>query len=626
VQHQTGRVPRNRPTSKSGILSLCVLLGCVAFASTLLIVLLGKEAQAAQSRVEAETMTLSGSNVVVHPWDTASSGQEVAFYTRGSASSSFDGAATNLYLRARGTDCQGDPQLKVYVDDALEGTVDLTSGIFADYAVPLSDLSSGTHTLRVSFENDFHDPGVCDRNAYLDYYLLTLPENDSVVEAAADTQIVESAASTNYGDATIIGADGDWPAGSGQNVYSLIRWDLSGIAPGTNVDTASMSLTVAPNTSPQTYEVYALKRPWSESEATWNFSAAGEPWQVAGAKGSLDRTAAAGTATPSSTGEMDFALSPALVQRWVDDPTSNHGIIIADAANGDGFNFYSRESDISSQRPRLTLTPYTGDPILVGAAKIGNCRGQGDEATAQLLDGMAGTVFTAGDNAYPDGTAANFAECYDPSWGRHIDRTRPTLGHHDYFTEGATGYFDYFGEAAGAPTKGYYSYDTREWHVIALNSLCSQVGGCDSTSPMVNWLEQDLAANPNTCTLAYFNHALFSSGRHGNASQVKPIWNVLYAAGADVVVNGRDHSYERFAPQDPNGALDKAKGIREFVVGTGGAGLFSFDLGTIKPNSEARNDHTYGVLTLTLHPSSYDWQFVPVAGKTFTDSGTTSCH
>jgi hypothetical protein len=162
--------------------------------------------------------------------------------------------------------------------------------------------------------------------------------------------------------------------------------------------------------------------------------------------------------------------------------------------------------------------------------------------------------------------------------------------------------------------------------VVALNSMCEKVGGCGATSPMVSWLKQDLAANPRKCTIAYFNHSLFSSAWHDNQTQVRPIWNVLYAANADVIINGRDHSYERFAPQSPSGTLDTARDIREFVMGTGGAGLFSFDRGTIKPNSEVRNDHTYGVLKLTLHPSSYEWKFVPVAGKTFTDSGTTSCH
>jgi acid phosphatase type 7 len=151
-----------------------------------------------------------------------------------------------------------------------------------------------------------------------------------------------------------------------------------------------------------------------------------------------------------------------------------------------------------------------------------------------------------------------------------------------------------------------------EWHVVALNSMCEYVGGCDATSPMVTWLEQDLAANPTTCTVAYFHHPLFSSGQHGNELKMRPTWDALYAAGADVVVSGHDHDYERFAPQTPSGVADPELGIREFVVGTGGAGLRSF--GSIRPNSEVRNSNTHGVLRLTLHPSSYDWQFVPVAG------------
>lgn len=261
---------------------------------------------------------------------------------------------------------------------------------------------------------------------------------------------------------------------------------------------------------------------------------------------------------------------------------------------------------------------------MVGAGKIASCASPEDEETAKLLDDILGTVFTTGDNAYSDGAAAEYNDCYDPTWGRFKARTKPTPGQHDYRTTGASGYFGYFGEAAGDPTKGYYSYNLGEWHVIALNSQCSQVGGCGATSPMVSWLEQDLAANPKRCTLAYFHHPLFSSGSHGNQSQVRPIWDALYAADTDVVVNSRDHDYERFAPQDPRGMLDPARGIREFVVGTGGA--FLVPLGTIKPNSEVRDAETYGVLKLTLHSSSYEWQFVPVAGQTFTDSGNSSCH
>jgi acid phosphatase type 7 len=262
--------------------------------------------------------------------------------------------------------------------------------------------------------------------------------------------------------------------------------------------------------------------------------------------------------------------------------------------------------------------------VLVGAGDIASCSSTRDEATAKLLDGISGTVFTAGDNAYESGTASEFKNCYGPTWGRHKARTKPSVGNHEYNTPGASGYFGYFGAAAGNPKKGYYSYNRGAWHVVALNSMCENVGGCDATSPMVRWLKQDLAANPKACTIAYFHHPLFSSGEHGNQTKMRPTWNALYAAGADVVINGHDHDYERFAPQSPSRAADSARGIREFVVGTGGKELRPF--GTIRPHSQSRNADTFGVLKLTLHPDSYRWKFVPVAGQTFTDSGTTSCH
>jgi hypothetical protein len=262
---------------------------------------------------------------------------------------------------------------------------------------------------------------------------------------------------------------------------------------------------------------------------------------------------------------------------------------------------------------------------LVGAGDIARCSSTGDEATAKLLDGISGTVYTTGDNAYESGTATEFSNCYDPTWGRHKARTKPSVGNHEYGTLGASGYFNYFGAAAGDPSKGYYSYNLGEWHVISLNSMCDNVGGCGATSPMVSWLKQDLAANSDkACTLAYFHHPLFNSGTHGNATEMRPTWDALYAANAEVVLNGHDHHYERFAPQSPSGALDTSRGIREFVVGTGGASHYG--IVNIQPNSQVRNTDTFGVLKLTLHPTSYGWNFVPEAGKTFTDSGTTSCH
>ena len=278
--------------------------------------------------------------------------------------------------------------------------------------------------------------------------------------------------------------------------------------------------------------------------------------------------------------------------------------------------------------PTLTVqgaNEKDNDPVLVGAGDIAKCNDSRDEKTAELLDGIPGTVFTTGDNVYNSGTSAEFQNCYDPGWGRHKARTYPTPGSHDYYTAGASGYFGYFGAAAGDPNKGYYSYDLGEWHIISLNSQCGQVGGCGSTSPMVTWLRQDLSANPAACTLAYWYNPLFSSGSvHGNDPKMKPSWQALYDADADVVLSGHSHNYERFAPQDANGMADPERGIREFVVGTGGPTVHGF--GTIQPNSEVRNSNTSGVLKLTLHPTRYDWEFVPVAGKTFTDSGRASCH
>jgi hypothetical protein len=283
-------------------------------------------------------------------------------------------------------------------------------------------------------------------------------------------------------------------------------------------------------------------------------------------------------------------------------------------------------TDATPARRTWTVDATTqSDPVFVGAGDIASCLSSGDEATANLLDSIAGTVYTLGDNAYDSGTADEFDNCYNPSWGRYKARTKPSVGNHEYTTRGASGYFGYFGAAAGDPSQGYYSYDLGAWHIVALNSMCENVGGCGATSPMVTWLKGDLADNPSSCTLAYWHHPVFSSGsEHGNDPKMIPSWDALYAAGADVVLSGHDHDYERFAPQTSSGVDDPARGIREFVVGTGGKSHYTF--GTIRANSEVRNSNTYGVLKLTLHPSSYDWQFVPEAGKSFSDSGTGSCH
>ena len=272
-----------------------------------------------------------------------------------------------------------------------------------------------------------------------------------------------------------------------------------------------------------------------------------------------------------------------------------------------------------------------GDPVLVGAGDIASCKSLGDEATADLLAGIRGTIATFGDNAYPKGTAANFAECYEPSWGKFKARTMPSPGNHEYETAGASGYFNYFGRAAGRSGEGFYSYDLGSWHVISLNSNCSFVGGCASGSAQEQWLRADLAAHSsNTCTLAYWHHPRFSSKlSSGGNSNMKPFWDALYAAPnkAEVVLNGHIHNYERFAPQTPSGVEDDpARGIREFVVGTGGYSLNTFQSTQHAPNSEKQYADSYGVLKLTLHPTSYDWQFVTAPGGTVADSGSGSCH
>ncbi len=265
------------------------------------------------------------------------------------------------------------------------------------------------------------------------------------------------------------------------------------------------------------------------------------------------------------------------------------------------------------------------DVVLIGAGDIADCSDlSGAEATAKLLEANPGTVMALGDLAYPNGTVENF-KCYNQTWGRVKSRTRPAVGNHEFHSKGASYYFEYFGAAAGDPKTGYYSYELGSWHVIVLNSECKEVGGCQSGSPEEKWLREDLATHPVGCTLAYFHKPRFSSGlNHGDDPEVTPFWQALYDYNAELVLNGHDHDYERFAPQDPKGKADPKRGIREFVVGTGGKNHREF--GLAKPNSEVRNDNTFGVLKLTLKATSYDWQFLSVAGKSFTDSGSGSCH
>ena len=265
------------------------------------------------------------------------------------------------------------------------------------------------------------------------------------------------------------------------------------------------------------------------------------------------------------------------------------------------------------------------EAVLIGAGDIADCTDlAGAEATAKLLEANPGTVMALGDLAYPNGTPDDF-KCYHKTWGRVKDRTRPAVGNHEFHSTGASYYFQYFGSAAGDPKTGYYSYDLGAWHIVVLNSECQQVGGCEAGSSQEKWLRADLAAHPVGCTLAYFHKPRFSSGlNHGNDPEVGAFWQALYDYNAELILNGHDHDYERFAPQDPGGNADPKRGIREFVVGTGGKNHREF--GIHKSNSEVRNNHAFGVLKVTLKTTGYDWKFIPEAGKTFTDSGSGSCH
>jgi len=262
---------------------------------------------------------------------------------------------------------------------------------------------------------------------------------------------------------------------------------------------------------------------------------------------------------------------------------------------------------------------------LLAAGDIASCASDGDEQTAALLATLPGTVLTLGDTVYDDGSPDEFARCYLPSWGRFLDRTYPAPGNHDYHFPGASGYYGFFGPRAGQRGKGWYSFDLGRWHLVALNSNCDAVGGCQPGSQQERWLRADLAAHPARCTLAFWHHPRFSSGAtHGSDPAVAGLWRTLYRAGAEVVLMGHEHNYERFAPLDPLGGVDPARGVREFVVGTGGRSHYPF--GSPLPGSQARNSDSFGVLQLQLHPTGYSWRFQAVQGGSFQDSGSASCH
>ncbi|EPX64128.1 Alkaline phosphatase [Cystobacter fuscus DSM 2262] len=267
--------------------------------------------------------------------------------------------------------------------------------------------------------------------------------------------------------------------------------------------------------------------------------------------------------------------------------------------------------------PSPPLPP--GSAVLLAVGDIASCDSEGDEATAAMLDVLPGEIATLGDTVYPEGTAEAFARCYAPSWGRHKARTHPVPGNHDYLVPGAEPYFDYFGAAAGARGQGYYSYEVGAWHVVALNTEL----GAEAFEAQVRWLREDLKAHPARCTLAYMHRPLFTSMRARDNAFVRPLWEALYEAGAEVVLAGHDHFYERFAPQTPGGEVDAGRGLREFVVGTGGRSFYPLE--PAPASSERRIGDRYGLLRLTLEEGTYGWEFLQVGGG-IGDQGRGTCH
>jgi acid phosphatase type 7 len=266
-----------------------------------------------------------------------------------------------------------------------------------------------------------------------------------------------------------------------------------------------------------------------------------------------------------------------------------------------------------------SFIPPQSTIAVVAAGDIGQCGGPGPGLTGLLLDGIAGTVLALGDIGYPHGSLGNITDCYHPAWGRHLDRTRPVPGNHDYETAGAEGYFSYFAGNAGPPGLGYYTFALGPWDLIALNSEIDVSAG----SAQLTWLRSHLAVARARCTLAYFHRPLFSSGPNGDNTDLRELWRILYEFDVDVVLSAHEHMYERFRPQNPSGAHEPVRGIRQFVVGTGGATLSR----PVRRHDNSEITGTdWGVLKMTLRSDDYGWEFVPVPGAGFRDIGTGQCH
>lgn len=425
---------------------------------------------------------------------------------------------------------------------------------------------------------------------------MQMPVTSITFAADGDAYIKQSDPDTNYGNERTLKVD----RASDDAVESFVHFTVTDL-PGT-VQKAVMRLyTGASGASENGPAVHAADIYWSAETITWN----NRPVYGEDALDNADQVKAETwveyDVTPVVTGSGIYTFA-----------------LVADS--GDAAAFSSLEGDWPPELvvtftpiPTPTLSPE--DVVLAGAGSISLCANDNDELTARLLDGIPGTVFTTGDNAYEDGTYQEFMDCYGPTWGRHKDRTYPVPGKQEYDTPEAGGYFQYFNNVPS-----YYAYDLGSWRIYALNSETRVA----EDSKQVKWLKIDLATHPRQCVLAYWNTPRWSSGeKHGSSADMQVLWDILYASGAELVINGLEQNYERFTPMNAGGQADP-QGVRQIVVGTGGGDLDEF--GPILPTSEVRNASTYGVLKLTLRANSYDWEFVPVPGSTFTDRGSTQCH
>ena len=456
----------------------------------------------------------------------------------------------------------------------------------------------------------------------------------------ADTYVRPDQSSANFGTSSSLEVDGS------PIKIAYLKFDLSALAEQ-SVVTATLRLKVIDSSaSSQTVKAVA-DAAWIESETTYdNRPTLGNPLAT--------------IATPTAGAWIDVDLTAPVV--------TSRGQLFSigiDSTGSDGVDFRSRDSSFDQPQlvvqlqggaPSATPTPVAAptptpkpggpsDPVLVAAGDVACGADSGGASCAQMETSNLfvgpnrvinpDVVVLLGDNQYESGQLSNWNGYYGPSWGRAVSVTHPAIGNHEYNDPAGPGkgYFDYFvgqfgaegntSRRPGARAQGYYSFDVGPWHLVALNSQCSRAGGCGAGSPQETWLRQDLATHPSACTLAYWHIPLYSSG--GRASpNTAALWKALYDYNADVVLAGHDHIYERFAPQDASGNLDKARGIRQFTVGTGGRNHTSFT--TTARNSEVRDRTSFGVVKLALRASSYEWEFVPMAGHTFRDAGVADCH